>query len=63
MPFLENESERKTTFIKELSSIKSRNQIRYAISRKLSVIYIFKQVKSRAEGLVESIEQELEKTK
>ncbi len=63
MPFLENELERKTTFIKELSSIKSRNQIRYAISRKLSVVNIFKVVKSRAEGLVESIEQELEKTK
>ncbi|SDS02400.1 hypothetical protein SAMN04515667_1233 [Formosa sp. Hel1_31_208] len=63
MPFLENESERKTTFIKELSSIKSRNQIRYAISRKLAVLDIFKVVKSRAEGLVESIEQELVKTK
>jgi hypothetical protein len=63
MPFLENESDRKTTFIKELSSIKSRNHIRYAISRKLSVVNIFKWIKTRAEGLVESIEQELEKTK
>jgi hypothetical protein len=63
MPFLENELERKTTFIQELSSIKSRNRIRYAISRKLSVIGIFKRVKSFAEELVESIEQELEKTK
>ena len=63
MPFLENESVRKTTFIKELSSIKSRNQIRYAISRKLAVLDIFKVVKSRAEGLVASIELELVKTK
>ena len=63
MPFLENESDRKTTFIKELSSVKSRNYIRYAISRKLNVINIFKWIKSRAERLVESIEQELEKTK
>jgi len=63
MPFLENELERKATFIQELSSIKSRNHIRYAISRKLYVISIFKRVKSFAEGLVASIEQELEKTK
>ena len=61
-PFLENKSERKNTLIKELSSIKSRNHIRYAISRKLFVVNIFKVVKSRAERLIVTIEQELKKT-
>jgi hypothetical protein len=63
MPFLESELERKATFIKELSSTKSRNHIRYAISRKLSVVMIFDAVKSKAEELIKSIEQELDKTK
>jgi hypothetical protein len=60
-PFIENELERKTTLVNELSSIQSRNHIRYAISRKQTVLNIFKYIKSAAENLIVTIEQELEK--
>lgn len=50
---------RKTKLVQLVSSMKSRNIIRYAISRKLHCINVYKGIKSDAENLIKIINQEL----
>jgi hypothetical protein len=58
-PFTENDSIRKNTFIELMLTIKSKNHIRYAISRKLNLLNSFKFIKAESEDLIKMIEQEL----
>ncbi|MDT0559548.1 DUF6090 family protein [Ichthyenterobacterium sp. W332] len=50
---------RKTKLVQLVSSMKSRNIIRYAISRKLTCINVYKGIKFDAENLIKIINQEL----
>ncbi len=58
--YLDNIATRKNNLLKLLTTKKSRNYIRYAISRKLVLLYYFKFNLSLAEELIELIEKELE---
>jgi len=61
IPYAEDENLRKNALLKLMSGIKSRNLIRQAISRKVTVLSGIKDMKTKAETLVASIEEELGK--
>jgi len=61
IPYAEDENLRKNALLNLMSEIKSRNLIRQAISRKVTVLSGIKDMKTKAETLVASIEEELGK--
>jgi len=57
--YLDNDTIRKEKLVQLVSTMKSRNQIRYAISRKLTCINVYLVIKSEAEDLIELIKREV----
>ena len=57
--YIDEDIIRKAKLVQLVSNMKSRNILRYAISRKLTCISVYKGIKTNAENLINSINQEL----